>query len=188
MKHLFKKSVLLILSILPLILFGQVEKDKKINFGIGIGVSINNVFNHVSNAEFQSRFSPILITANAQKQLGKKWSVLSELDYIHKGPKYHDINYLILSVLPQYRIFPKNITLLAGPYIAYMFKYESYGVVSKREDLKNYDVGADIGFLFSKKVNEKINLFLSPRVELGMMRFSFSNHLSYQLKMGVSFQ
>ncbi len=188
MNPFYKRLILLSVSILPLILNAQSKDTNKFNFGIGAGVSINDAFNHVMDAKFKSRLSPILITINAQKQLENKWGILAELDYIHKGPIEHDISYLTFSFLAQHKISTKpTISILAGPYIGYLFKYESYGVVFKHKDLKNHDIGIDTGLNFSMRLSEKISLFISPRLEVGMMRFSFSNNISYQLKTGITF-
>ncbi len=183
-----KKVIIIILSILPLALNGQSEENKKISFGVGAGVSLNNVYNHIREAEFEPKFSAVLITVNAQKQLSNRWNLLSELDYTHKGPKGHKINYFVISMLPSYKIVAKpNISILGGPYIGYMLKYEAYGSVEKHEDLKNYDLGIDSGISFTTRVNEKLDLYISPRIEVGLIRFSFSNHISYQLKTGIRF-
>jgi len=183
------KSLLIIsFSILPFLLIGQSEENRKINIGIGAGVSQNNVFNHVYGAEFESKLSSILITVNAQKPLSNKWSIFSELDYIHKGPKGFNINYLVFSILPEYKIISNpDISILGGPYIGYMFKYKAFGSIFEHPDLKNYDLGIDAGINFTKRINQKISFFIFPRIEVGMIRFSFSNHFSYQLKTGLRF-
>jgi len=183
-----KRLAIFYISIVPIFLIGQTVENEKFEFGAGFGVSMNNVFNHISNSEFESRFSPILITVNIERRLSRKWSILSELDYIHKGPEEHDINYLVFSILPKYNLWSKpNISLIAGPYIGYMFKYESYGSEKNHDELKNYDVGIDAGLTYQTGITDDLYIFVSPRIEAGMIRFSYSNHLSYQLKTGIKF-
>ena len=183
-----KRIMIFYFSLIPIFLIGQTAKNEKFEFGAGFGVSMNNVFNHISNAEFESRLSPILITVNIERRLSRKWSMFSELDYVHKGPEAHDINYLVFSVLPKYDLLSKpNISLIAGPYIGYMFKYESYGRERNHEELKNYDAGIDAGLMYHTRITNNLYIFVSPRIEAGMIRFSYSNHLSYQLKTGVKF-
>lgn len=189
MNYFFKTAALLLGLTLSLNLFGQSVENKKINFGFGAGVSINNVFHHEENVKFKPKFSPILLTVNAQKPLTRHWSLFSELDYIHKGPYHFDINYLVLSVLPQYTICNKpNISFLAGPYVGYMFRYKTIGGIYHNDNLKKYDTGLDAAIMFSTKISKKFNLYISPRVEVGLIRFSFSNHISYQLVMGARFK
>jgi len=169
-------------------LMSQTLDNNKLNYGVGLGLSRNNVFNHLAGAKFEPRISPILITTNVQYNFSRRWAVLSELDYIHKGPMNHDINYLVLSVLPKFKVFNKpNFSLLAGPYIAYLFQYKAGGVINTSDRVKKYDFGMDAGIHYSKRINENFNLFISPRVEVGLIIFSQSQHISYQIKAGVEF-
>lgn len=185
-KHL-RKITLTLLLILPFILEGQIEKTDKYDIGFGIGGSINNVFNHtVESADFEAKLSPILFTVNTELKLDGRWGMLAELDYIHKGPKNHDINYLILSVLPKYQISKKlNLSFAVGPYIGYLFRYNLRGQELISDVTKRIDIGLDAGIIYSKKLNEKFDIFISPRIEVGAIRFSYSNHISGQLKVGL---
>ena len=80
-----KRFVIFYFSIIPFFLIGQTAKNEKFEFGTGFGVSMNNVFNHRSNAEFKSRFSPILITVNLERRLSRKWSLLSTKRGLGRG-------------------------------------------------------------------------------------------------------
>ncbi|MBK7811584.1 MAG: hypothetical protein IPI50_10135 [Saprospiraceae bacterium] len=184
----FNQFLTILFVSLSISLGGQSQINKKLNYGVGIGLSWNNVFNHLAGAKFDPRISPILITTNVQYIFDRRWTVLSELDYIHKGPLNHDINYLVLSVLPKFKVFSNpNISLLAGPYMGYLFRYKARGIISTSDRIKKYDVGMDAGIHYSKRINENFNIFISPRVELGLIIFSQSQHISYQLRAGVEF-
>lgn len=184
----FKNILIILLALSPIILSGQSQIRKNVSIGIGAGLSWNDVFNHTNDGEFDMKFSPVLLTVHAQKQLSEKWYLLSELDYIHKGPEDYVIDYLVLSVLPKYTLFPNaNISILGGPYIGYLFEYRDSGRVTETNALKDYDLGFDAGVSFSKKIGKKAEFFVSPRVEVGLIRFSYSNHLSLQLKTGLRF-
>ena len=187
--RLHQLFLMIIALVLVSNLLGAQEIEKRrYNFGLGAGVSLNNVFNHNRGATFDTRFSPILITAVSTIPLkNERLGLMIELDYIHKGPSDHDINYLILSGLLDYQLL-ENIKLKAvlGPYLGYLFKYKLGDVEFKADKIRE-DFGLDAGLFYAVQLSERIQLFLSPRVEVGLIRFSNSNHISSQLKIGVLF-
>ncbi len=80
-----------------------------------------------------------------------------------------------------------NISILGGLYGGYLFDYKISGTSDKPPGLKKYDFGVDLGMDFTWKIDDEMSFYLSPMFELGVIRFSFSNHLSYQLKAGIKF-
>lgn len=57
----------------------------------------------------------------------------------------------------------------------------------KSDKIKKYDLGLDAGINYTQKIYSRFDFFISPRIELGLIRFSYSNHLSYQLRAGLRY-
>lgn len=188
MKYTFTIILSLILSLSTITSDAQ-TKLEKFDFGFAYGMSVNTVFNHVSGADyFELKISPYLFTAFAEYNYKPKLNFVAELEYANKGPKNYQINYLTLSFLPKYRISERyDISILGGIYTGYMFNYILYGQKYEAPNLKNYDLGIDTGFDFTFPIYENWEWFVSPRLEVGAIRFSFSNHISLQLKTGFRF-
>lgn len=167
----------------------KAQNTDKFNFGFAYGLSINTVFNHVSqNRGFEPKISPFLFTAFAEYDYKSNLKFTAELEYADKGPKHYQINYLTLSLMPKYRISKQSdIYLLGGIYTGYMFDYLIDGQKINHERLKNYDFGIDTGLDFIFPIYENYEWFVSPRLEIGVIRFSYSNHISLQLKTGLRF-
>ena len=167
----------------------KAQNIDKFDFGLAYGMSINNVFNHASGADyFEPKVSPYLFTVFAEHKYKSRLSFIGELEYADKGPQRYQINYLTLSLMPKYQISERyNISILGGIYTGYMFNYIVGGQKYDAPHIKNYDLGIDAGFDFTLPVYENYEWFVSPRLEIGVVRFSFSNHISLQLKTGLRF-
>jgi hypothetical protein len=187
LKQLFIAFLLLTFSYSGL--KAQSETFQKIQYGFTYGISINDVFNHESKYNFPPKFSPILIGSFIQFNQSDKLGLVAEIEYIHKGPESYVINYLTLSTLVRYEAFKgyPNTAILVGLYGGYLFDYKFYDISVEPDGLKSYDLGVDIGMDFTRKLTDKIDGFISPVIEIGIIRFSHTNHLSYQLKGGIRF-
>jgi len=174
---------------IPLMLLSQ-DIGKKTSFGIYYGLSINNVYDHVDgpDVQFDDNFSPILFGGYISSDLTNLFSLAFELEYVHKGPEFYKIDYLIGTLLAKYQVH-KNFDLspLIGVYGGYLFEYEINGKERNHEELKGYDLGIEGGLEYKIKLREDMKLFISPRVEVGLTRFSFTRHISYQMKFGIEF-
>jgi hypothetical protein len=178
----------LLFFLLSIELFGQHENRDKVDFGLSWGITLNDVYDHPSGFNFKTRISPIVFGLSLDYKISDRFDLKTELDYVHKGPLDYKIDYLILSVLPQIKFIKiKDLSVMLGPYIGYLFEYRTHGEVSNHEALKGYDFGIESGIEYKKMLGKKVNLFISPRIELGLIEFSFSKHIVYQLKVGIEY-
>lgn len=187
-------QIILVISLILLLnaskITAQSEVLKKFEYGFAYGISLNDAINHIDNHDFRKKLSPVLLSSFVIFNQSEKLSFVAEIEYIHKGPQLHVIDYLTLSTLARYKVFNRfpNISVLGGLYGGYLFDYKINGdSIGQPNTLKSYDFGIDIGMDFTRKINDKLDFYLSPLFELGLIRFSLSQHLSYQLKAGVKF-
>ena len=148
------------------------------------GISINQGLNHLYGAEFRPRISPVLFGINYSKFFTEKsgWGI--EVDYVHKGVQNYVIDYMVFSILYTRRFNGIFRKAFIGPYYGKMFSYKKNGVVLSSPTLKYYDYGIECGFHLSIPVlYKKYGLSISPRTELGMLRFSNSYHFVGQIKL-----
>ena len=158
----------------------EIQKPK---FEISYGLSINDVYDHVDEREFQKRFSASVIGLTIHSYISENSSFKADLEYSHKGPLNYNINYLTFSPLYNHQFLNKSVYLELGPYFGSMFQYRGVGRAIKHKDLQSFDIGTQLGFGKNFCINGVV-FNLSYQAEIGLIRFSFSKHFVQQIKIG----
>ncbi len=186
-----RKLIILKLTLSFLLLFSfcfAQGQTKQFNFGAYGGVANNNVYQLNKPTVFDNQTTPVLLGIHADYNFGDRLSSGIELEYIHKGPKFYKIDYLVLSVVAKYKVFENlNLEPVLGGYAGYLFKFIGFGREHNHPELKQYDFGVQGGVQYTIPITSWLNVFISPRVELGLYTFSFSRHRSFQLRAGIEF-
>lgn len=186
MKNLLALSLLIITIICCVeTLNGQ---SKKIGLGIYTGISINNVYDHIQDERFESQLSRKLIGGYLEYRLIRRLDIYAEFEYVHKGPQNFKIDYHTFSLMGKYQCFRYlDISIMAGYYHGFLNEYLWLGRAWSHPELKDYDKGIEFGLMYEQDIFKKLGLFISPRIEIGLIQFSLSKHISYQLKTGIQF-
>ncbi len=167
-----------------------------------IGASFNSIYGHPSGeTPWGYKFSPWLFGVEASREGAGRWAPSAGLYFLRRGTHgklsygrrlddYY-FEYLVLTAETRYALFPRlRLELFTGPYVGYCtgagVKY--YGEEDftdyRHDDFDDFDFGAHVG------LNKHFDLagfdvLVQPRFQLGLTRFSFTKHISFQLMLGV---
>jgi hypothetical protein len=130
------------------------------NFGIGGGLTYNNLWSNTSELDNSKYKFGFQINAIMRYEINNKFGLRFEPGYANRGSKYSDqnssdskinLNYLIFPVTLDYSLFDK-IFLIIGPELSLRLSAE-YTTLGTKVDIrslydKDYDIGINIGVLY----------------------------------------
>jgi hypothetical protein len=170
-----------------------------------IGHSVNSVIEQkdVFTQKFWTyKFSPLLIGMQFYDKQTEKLEFCLDLYYVRKGAwsfikngyrsQDYIFDYIIISPQIRWQLFkPSRLKVKFGPYygIATLAKSKFYRETKFRNfrdysSFKPYDMG--INFSISQQFNvENYEFFIEPKFQLGLIKFSNTKHISFQLIFGA---
>lgn len=126
------------------------------------------------------------------KKVARSSLLVLNLDYIHKGAllsgemQDYTFKYLVLSPSFQYSIINDYLKVNAGLYLGYLLEYNLNG--GRIGSGRNFDFGYNLGVQSEYRIRERLNVFLNPMVEIGLIKLSNSKLLSTQLRIGLKYK
>ena len=148
------------------------------------------------------KFSPLLFGFDSYKKFSEKIGVNAELYFIRKGThskkndtgqrnQNYEFDYLIFSPQFTYTLFQKfQLDVSVGPYLGYAISARaSFEAANNFEDYKHdeyqdFDFGLDFSFRKYFKISNR-TFVVQPKYQLGLIRFSYTKHSSFQLSIGM---
>jgi hypothetical protein len=168
------------------------------NINLFLGVSYNSVYDP---ANFDYKFSPLLAGFEFEKQLSNRFDFGTSLSFVRKGTRTklnngvrdatYMFDYIILSPQLKINVFTnKALAFAIGPYLGYSTStkmktfFDSHYRDYKHNDFQDLDFGVDLGIRSEFGIS-KYDFYVHPKLQLGLIDFSYSKHISCQVVFGI---